>query len=123
MGQAVAADPAVPQAAERTAAASPYDQPVAVPAGRADQDRARVPPHDQRLASRSGGSPPNAVSRACHIRCQAASCHCRTSGSEGNGQAANSGPEGSQARPWVFGAAVKPTRVLWTADAAGVVTR
>jgi len=49
MGQAVPADPAVPQAAERAAAASPYDQPVAVPAGRADQDRARVPPHDQRL--------------------------------------------------------------------------
>ncbi len=49
MGQAVPADPAVPQAAERAAAASPYDQPVAVPAGRADQDRARVSPHDQRF--------------------------------------------------------------------------
>lgn len=48
-GQAVAADPAVPQAAERAAAASPYDQPVAVPAGRVDQDRARVSTHDQRL--------------------------------------------------------------------------
>ncbi|HEY1324431.1 MAG TPA: hypothetical protein VGF32_29500 [Streptosporangiaceae bacterium] len=39
----------MPQAAERAAAASPYNQPVAVLAGRADQDRARVPPHDQRL--------------------------------------------------------------------------
>jgi hypothetical protein len=49
VGQAVPADPAVPQAAERTAVASPYDQPVAVPADRADQDRARISPHDQRL--------------------------------------------------------------------------
>jgi hypothetical protein len=49
VGQAVPADLSVPEAAERAATASPYDQPVAVPAGRADQDRARVPPHDQRL--------------------------------------------------------------------------
>ena len=49
VGQAVPADPPVPKAAERTAAASPYDQSVAVPAGRVDQDWARVPPDDQRL--------------------------------------------------------------------------
>ena len=49
VGQAVPADFSVPEVAERAATASPYDQPVAVPAGRADQDRARAPPHDQRL--------------------------------------------------------------------------
>ena len=44
-----AADLAGPDAAGHIAAPGPDDQRGAVPAGRADQDRARSPPHDQRL--------------------------------------------------------------------------
>ena len=49
MGQAVPADLAVPEAADRAAASGPDHQRGTVLASRADQDRARKPRPDQRL--------------------------------------------------------------------------
>ena len=76
----------VPCRRRLTAPRRPVPTTSASPAwpGRADQDRARVPLGDQRLGRDAGGDPPNAISRACHSRCQAASCHSWTRCSDGN---------------------------------------
>jgi hypothetical protein len=179
VGQAVPADPAVPQAAERAAAASPYDQPVAVPAGRADQDRARVSPHDQRFGfqvrrepaerrvqgvphplpgvvlplhnQRAGGELPGrelgtggqpgmderqgGVVGAGQVRGLTQRGQVARTGADARDDPAGAGHAGLlppagpgladavSTGPGLIGTAAKPTRVLWTADAAGVVTR
>jgi hypothetical protein len=174
VGQAVPADPAVPQAAERAATASPYDQPVAVPAGRADQDRTRVSPHDQQLGFQVRREPAERrVQGVPHpLPCVVLPLHNQRVGGELPGRELGTGGQpgvderqggvvdagqvrgltqrgqvartGADARhdpacaghadllppaspglagPGLIGAAAKPTRVLWTGDAAGVVTR
>ena len=189
VGQAVPADPTVPQAAERAAAASPYNQPVAVSAGRVDQDWARVPPHDQRLGfqvrrepaerrvqgvphplpgvvlplhnQRVGGELPGrelgtggqprvderqggvidagqvrGVAQRGQVARTVANARDDPAGAGHTGLLPPAGPGLAGAvstdavltaavltGPGLIGTAAKPTRVLWTADAAGVVTR
>jgi hypothetical protein len=137
----------VPQAAEHAAAASPNDEPVAVPAGHADQDRARVPPHDQRLGFQVRREPAERrVQRVPHpLPGVVLPLHDQRVGGELPGRELGTGGQpgvderqggvvdAGQVRgvlpgavltgPGLIGTAAKPTRVLWTADAAGVVTR
>ncbi len=128
----------------RAATASPYDQPVTVPAGRADQDRARVPPHDQRLGFQVRREPAERrVQGVPHpLPGIVLPLQNQRIGGERPGREPGAGgqPDVDErhggavltgavltgavlAGAGLIGTAAKPTRVLWTADAAGVVAR